>query len=310
MRRAGAINRVFMDEGDWRTLMLLTLVYGLWGCLVFGAHGVPELATALVLTPLLTLFSSLQHELLHGHPFRRRIFNHMLGSVPIGVIVPYLRFRDTHLEHHRDTQLCDPYDDPESWYQMRSEWERRGKFSKRLFNFNNMLAGRMLIGPFIGMTGFVLWDIKRIRAGQYHIAWKWLAHFATLVPLVTLIGFFGTISVWMYLVAAYLGMSLLMVRTFLEHQAHEKARGRSVIIESRGLFSFLFLNNSLHAVHHAHPKVAWYRLPELYQRNRERFLQMNEGYQLASYGEVFRRFFLKQKEPVPYPLERPGGRGR
>lgn len=209
----------------------------------------------LLLAPLLTLFSSLQHELLHDHPFRRRIFNDMLGSVPLGVIMPYLRFRDTHLEHHRDTHLCDPYDDPESWCQMRSDWEKRGRFSKRLFNFNNTLAGRMLIGPVIGMTGFVLWDLKRIGAGQQHIAWKWLVHFATLVLLVTLLGFFVTISVWMYLVTAYLGMSLLMVRTFLEHQADEKARGRSVIIEARGLFSFLFLNNSLHAVHHAHPKV-------------------------------------------------------
>ncbi len=132
MPRSGAIDRIFMDEWDWRTLVLLALVYGLWGYLVLGAHALPQWIIMLLLAPLLTLFSSLQHELLHGHPFRRRIFNDMLGSVPFGVIVPYLRFRDTHLEHHRDTQLCDPYDDPESWYQMRSDWEKRGRFSKRL----------------------------------------------------------------------------------------------------------------------------------------------------------------------------------
>ena len=28
----------------------------------------------------------------------------------------------------------------------------------------------------------------------------------------------------------------------------------------------------------------------------------NEGYRYASYGEVFRRYFLKAKDPVPHPV--------
>ena len=47
---------------------------------------------------------------------------------------------------------------------------------------------------------------------------------------------------WAYLLSAYLGLSLLKIRTFLEHQAHEKARGRTVIIEDRGPLALLFLN--------------------------------------------------------------------
>ena len=30
------------------------------------------------------------------------------------LLIPYLRFKDTHLAHHHDPALTDPYDDPES----------------------------------------------------------------------------------------------------------------------------------------------------------------------------------------------------
>ena len=79
-------------------------------------------------------------------------------------------------------------------------------------------------------------------------------------------------------------------------------RGRTVIIEDRGFFAFLFLNNNLHVVHHMHPGVPWYRLPALYRRGKERFCQVNDGYVYRSYGEIFRRFFWKAKDPVPHPL--------
>jgi fatty acid desaturase len=99
-----------------------------------------------------------------------------------------------------------------------------------------------------------------------------------------------------------MGLSILKIRTFLEHQAHERARGRTVIIEDRGILAFLFLNNNLHVVHHMHPRMPWYRLPGLYQENRARYLGRNGGYRYGSYGEIFRRYFLKAKDPVPHPL--------
>jgi len=53
-----------------------------------------------------------------------------------------------------------------------------------------------------------------------------------------------------------------------------------------------------------HPRTPWYRLPELYQANKERYLGRNGGYRYGSYGEIFRRYFLKAKDPVPHPLWR------
>ena len=81
-------------------------------------------------------------------------------------------------------------------------------------------------------------------------------------------------------------------------------RGRTVIIEDRGPLAFLFLNNNLHAVHHMHPTVSWYRLPGLYRTHQSRFLTANDGYRYDSYGEVFRHYFFCAKDPVAHPLWR------
>jgi fatty acid desaturase len=75
-----------------------------------------------------------------------------------------------------------------------------------------------------------------------------------------------------------------------------------VIIEDRGPLAFLFLNNNFHAVHHAHPGVAWYALPRLYASRRGEFLQRNLGYRYASYGEVMRRYLFRPKDPVAHPF--------
>ena len=113
---------------------------------------------------------------------------------------------------------------------------------------------------------------------------------------------------WSYLLAAYLGMSLLKIRTFLEHQAHERAAARSVIIEDRGPLALLFLNNNYHAVHHAHPRVVWHKLPGLYQSKRESFLRRNGGYSYASYAQVIGQFLLRAKDPVAHPMWTRGNR--
>jgi fatty acid desaturase len=107
---------------------------------------------------------------------------------------------------------------------------------------------------------------------------------------------------WAYLLAVWLGIALLKIRTFLEHRAHEKASGRTVIIEDRGPLALLFLNNNLHVVHHMHPEVPWYRLPALYAARRDHYLRRNGGYVYPSYGQIFRDYLWRAKDPVPHPL--------
>ena len=40
----------------------------------------------------------------------------------------------------------------------------------------------------------------------------------------------------------------------------------------------------------------------LFRANREKYLTRNDSYYYRSYSEIFRRHFLRRKDPVPHPL--------
>ncbi|MEO0746679.1 MAG: fatty acid desaturase, partial [Pseudomonadota bacterium] len=230
-----------------------------------------------VLALAIALQSSLQHEVLHGHPFGDRRLGEPLVFASLNLAIPYTRFRDTHLAHHMDANLTDPYDDPESNYMDPARWARVPRPLRRVLAWNNTLLGRMALGPLIGQVAFMADDWRLIRAEERAVLRGWLAHLAASVCVVTLV-VWSPLPVWAYLLAFYLGLGVLKIRTFLEHQAHERASGRTVIIEDRGPLAVLFLNNNLHLVHHMHPQLPWYRLPAIYFNNRDRYLQRNNGY--------------------------------
>ena len=291
------------NDAEWRTLLLAGVCYAVWLLLAFGWADLPDLVRVLLLIPTITLHSSLQHEFLHGHPFRNQKLNDLLISPPIGVLVPYLRFKSCHLTHHINENITDPYDDPESYYLDRNVWAAIPGWLKGLLIANNTLAGRITIGPALATIGFLRSEFVRARAGDTIILKVWPRHFLAVVLLFWLIANYGSLHPAAYFIAAYFGMGLLMVRSFIEHQAVEKANQRSVIIETRGPLSLLFLNNNFHSVHHAYPSLAWYRIPAFFRENRARFLRMNGGYRYQSYWEVFRRFGFRPKEPVAWPIE-------
>ena len=286
---------------EWVTLGLILGCYAVWALGLFwlwpiwGPLGFVPVALAIALQ------SSLQHEVIHGHPFPGRKWGAVLVYAALNLAIPYGRFRDTHLSHHMDSTLTDPYDDPESNYLDPAVWGRLAAPVQALLRVNNTLLGRILLGPLIGQVTFMAADLRQIRAGNRRVLMSWLGHGAMMV-LVLGVVWLSPMPVWAYLLAAYAGLAVLKIRTFLEHQAHEKARGRTVIIEDRGLLAFLFLNNNFHVVHHIHPRLPWYSLPKVYFANREKYLARNEGYRYRSYAEIFRRYLLSAKDPVPHPL--------
>jgi fatty acid desaturase len=114
----------------------------------------------------------------------------------------------------------------------------------------------------------------------------------------------SAVPIWLYLLACYLAMSVLKIRTFAEHRAHERASARTVVIEDRGILGFLFLFNNFHVVHHVHPQVCWYQLPALYESQKDRFLRRNQGYVFTSYRGIFKDYLWRSKDPVPHPYWR------
>jgi fatty acid desaturase len=287
---------------EWPTLIIFAATYAFWAVGTALLWPVSPLLAVLVTALAIAQYSSLTHEVLHGHPFRNQALSEALVFPGITVYVPYLRFKDLHLQHHFDPALTDPYDDPESNFVDPAVWARLPAYRKALLRFNNTLFGRMLLGPAISLQALVAGDLRAILRGDRRVALGWGLHALGLVPVIWWLAALGTLPIWAYLVAAYLGWSLLKIRTYLEHRAHEAARARTVVIESRGPLSFLFLNNNFHVVHHMHPGVAWYRLPALYFGNRDHYLRRNDGYVYRSYIEIFREFLFRAKDPVPHPI--------
>ncbi len=278
------------------------MVYAVWA---LGIVVLPTLSlwmAVIVTTFVAALHSSLSHEVVHGHPFPGwRRLNEALVFPCLVLFVPLGRFRDTHLAHHNDAVLTDPYDDPESNYLDPAVWAGLPGWQRGILSFNNTLLGRLVLGPAISLFVFTRADIAAIRAGDRAVrdAWLWHAPQAGVVLQAVAV---SPMPLWAYLLASYGAMALLKIRTFLEHQAHDRASGRTAIVEDRGPLAFLFLNNNLHVVHHIHPRVPWYALPALYRANRAHYVRRNGGYVFRSYGEVFARHFLRRKDPVPHPL--------
>ncbi len=291
---------------EWPTLIMMVCCYAVWaiGTTWLAAVWLP---LAIVVTAVaVAQFSSLQHEVLHGHPFGNRRLNEALVFPALTLFVPFGRFRDTHLAHHHDEVLTDPYDDPESNYLDPVVWARLSRPVRAVLRLNNTLAGRMVLGPAVSIVSFVAADLTAMRAGDRGVMRAWMLHVPGLLLVAWWLFAIGQMPLWAYALAAYLGFGLLKIRTFAEHRAEERASARTVVIEDRGPLALLFLNNNLHVVHHMHPAVAWYRLPGLYRSNRDRYLTRNGGYIFSSYKDLFRLHFLHAKDPVPHPL-RPGG---
>lgn len=286
---------------EWPTLALIGATYAALIICLFVLAGLSVTLATVMMIPVIVLHASLQHEVIHGHPFAERRLGEVLVFPSLNLAIPYLRFRDTHLTHHMDATLTDPYEDPETNYLDPAVWARLPRPLRRILNANNTLLGRMILGPAIGQVAFMAGDWRAIRAGDRTVLRAWLWHLPPTAALVALVGV-SPLPLWAYLLACYGGLSVLKIRTFLEHQAHERARGRTVIIEDRGPLAFLFLNNNLHVVHHMHPKLPWYRLPRIYFNNREAYLARNAGYSYRSYAQIFRRHLLRAKDPVPHPL--------
>ncbi|MDJ0824637.1 MAG: fatty acid desaturase [Rhodobacter sp.] len=287
---------------EWPTLALLAICYAAWGVGTTAAAALWLPLGIAVTTLAIALFASLQHEMIHGHPFKNAAANAALVFPGLTLFIPYGRFRDTHLDHHQDARLTDPYDDPETNYLDPAVWHRLPRAVRAVLRFNNTLLGRLTVGTAVSLVTVAVADLRAARTGDARVLRGWLWHIPALVPVIAWLATAAQMPLWAYILSAYAGLSLIKIRTFLEHQAHDRASGRTVIIEDRGPLAWLFLNNNLHVVHHMHPRVAWYRLPRLYADNKERFLERNGGYVYRSYAEIFRRYLFRRKDPVPHPF--------
>jgi fatty acid desaturase len=199
--------------------------------------------------------------------------------------------RDTHRAHHDALDITHPRDDPESRYD-----EHADGFGGRLAGFRATLVGQIMIGPVASIAGFLGAEVRRLWNAPRSVAHDWLPH-ALAAGLVLSWLAVVEMSLATYFLAFVLpGQALTLLRGFAEHRADAAGPARAATVESRGPLALLFLNNNLHAAHHANPAVPWYGLPAI---ERARTGKVEPRY--AGYRDVISRFALKAHDTVLHP---------
>ncbi len=291
----------FFSRLEAPTLALIAADYLVLGLLVWFHASLPWWVILPIGAYFACLHSSLQHEVLHGHPTRSRLVNELLVFIQPLCWLPYPRYRDLHLAHHNDANLTCPVRDPESYYLLPDDWAQMPGLKRELYQFNNTLLGRMLIGPAVSIIRFWGDEINQMLHGRRDIIKCWTSFFVSILLVVSFVRWAGMPFWQYYVLIAYPGISLALVRSYCEHQAAEQIGHRTIIVEASPFWSLLFLNNNLHIAHHERPQIAWYKLPAYYRVEKAKLVKQNGNYLMQGYGEIFRRFFLHAKEPVPHP---------
>jgi len=285
---------------EWRTGLLILAIYGAWLTLILQYRTLPPLVADLALVIVCAWFMSLQHELLHGHPTRIDGLNRLFGLLPLSGWYPYDIYRDSHIAHHRDELLTTPGVDPEANYVDLATWQGLGPLRRFRHRAMRTVLGRFLLGPAITIPA--VW--ADIFTGPARRGWRavrtWVEHLALLALLLWWVQAQAGISPLHYLFGiAYPALGLAMMRSFYEHRPAREVGHRIVVNEAGAFWRLLYLNNNYHAVHHAVPGLAWYRIPALWRAQREQFLAGNGQFHLHGYGSLFWRHALK---PIDSPV--------
>ena len=295
---------------EWQTVALIVFAYGGWFTLTLAYGEWPTWIVAPCVAVLLTFHSSLQHEILHGHPTRSVAVNRLFGILPLSLWIPYDRFRALHLAHHVNDRLTDPIDDPETNYVTPESWPQRSAFSRWIYQLQLTLAGRMLIGSWWRMGWFVSSEARAFTRNEPGVRVAWVTHVILCMPVVYWVTVVCDIPLWLYVVTMVIpGNALLLVRSFAEHRARANVPERTATVEGSWLLGPLFLFNNLHSLHHAEPLLPWYRYHARYRLTRDRLLAENGGLVYSTYFDVARRFLFRMHDQPQHPLGRaPSGR--
>jgi fatty acid desaturase len=288
------------SPGDWRTIIVAFAVYLGWFVAVFTHEYLPWWATFTLLTWFGAWHLSLQHELVHGHPFRNPKLNAALASLSVTLWFPFLSFKRDHISHH-NTTLTHPKLDTESYYSMPDKWRSSRKILRVLYWANRTLAFRLTVWSVFSAVQYFIADAWRAIRNIDTARSAWLLHLPAIIAVVFIVTHLADMSLFEYLVGGVFGShSLNMMRSFAEHKTLSNESNRTAIIDAGWLMSLLMLNNNLHVAHHDEPSTPWYLVPETAKRlnSFERAALIGALYS-GGYSEIIRRFaFRPYDQPV------------
>jgi fatty acid desaturase len=294
--------RAWVRTVERPALVVAVLIYAGWGLATYFHSRLPWPVLAIIGGWLVAWHNSLQHECIHGHPTASRRLNALIALPPLSLWLPFEAYRQSHLAHHATEHLTDPKHDPESRYAPEGPGAARriGRLASRL---QANLLGRLVLGPVIEVIRFLTGEAARLAKADAPRLRMWAFHLIMASALLAWLHYACHMNLALYLACfVYPGGALSLVRSFAEHRADPDPARRVAVVERAPVFGLLFLNNNLHAVHHARPGAPWHQLPSLYANDRERWLQANGGLVYSGYSDVFRRYLWRPYD-APRPLE-------
>ena len=287
-------------RGEWRTIAVIVAIYGLTVLTVLRHEVLAPWLTIPVLSVLGAWHLSMQHETIHGHPFRHVWLNDLIGSIPVTLWIPYFSFKKDHIEHHQ-SDLTHPGLDNESYYVSPEAWASAGKLRKAAYWANRTILFRMFVWTIVSTVTYLWSKIRLMLRGDKQTWFAMSTHVAGLVVVVYFVRSVAEMPLWQFaLGTTYGGRILNAIRPFPEHKYQSDTEVRTAMVMAGPFMSLLMLNNNLHVAHHEEPGVAWYEVPNMsarvdaVERAREAGLLYEGGY-----AEVFRKFSFK---PMGAPL--------
>ena len=287
------------ERAEWRTLLVVFAVYGLTVLTVVRY----EVLTPWLAIPMLAVLGawhlSMQHEVLHGHPFKNQFLNDAIGGIPVTLWIPYLAFKKDHHEHHL-SDLTNPALDNESYYVTQQQSDKAGKIRRAAWTANRTILFRMFVWTIVSTITYVLSVLKRAVRNEKSDRLAVALHIIGVAFVVYLVSL-SSMPLWQFALGTlYGGRILNAIRPFPEHKYQSGVETRTAMIMAGRFMSLLMLNNNLHVAHHDEPGVPWYRYDKLMQRVNavERARAAGVLYE-GGYAEVFRRFSFT---PVDSPV--------
>ena len=293
----------FSWKGERRTWALLVTVYTAWLFLTYYFSELPYWLSLPLGALLVAWHSSIQHEVIHGHPSQKQWLNDLLGFPPLGIVYPYHIYKWSHLEHHDTDHLTDPHHDHESYYLTADQWQRFSRPQQVLFRIHNTLLGRLVIGPAITVVQFYWNEARRILEGNRDHLYAWLLHIPAVLLVFVWLTAVCSIPVWLYVCGCvYPGLAIILLRSYAEHRPHEEGNERrSIIVEAETPLRILFLGNNYHYLHHKAPWVPWYQLEDIYQDHKDEIVDANGGYFYKGYRSILYKYGVVEKDFPVHP---------
>jgi fatty acid desaturase len=293
-------------DGPWwhrweiPTWIVAVTIYTLWVLLVIWQSVIPWPLLALLGGYTLAWHGSLQHEAIHGWKSLPLRWRTAVVWLPIGGWIPYALYKRGHTIHHNDAAITFPGEDTETAYHRAADWRGYSRLWRRMLLINQTFLGRLAMGPLLRLRRLVLTETGLLRAGDRRNLAIWLRFFAALAAILLFVRWAGGMPVWKYyLLFVYPGLSLTMMRAFIEHRWGHNPAERIASVESNWVFGLLYLWNNIHIVHHLYPAMPWYEIPGFYRRHRAALLRHNGHYVFPGYFAIMRRWLFR---PVFIPV--------